>query len=49
MPVIAIIATYNNMFPAFGCAALLLALPYALATMKVRDEVALPQAIKAEN
>lgn len=49
VPVIAITATYSNVFLVFGCVAILLALPYALATIKVRDEVTLPQTINVKN
>ena len=34
VPVIAVVATYGNLFLAFGCAAFALALPYALAMVK---------------
>ncbi|WP_214020131.1 MFS transporter [Methanoculleus sp.] len=34
VPIIAIVATYGNLFLAFGCAAFALALPYALAMVK---------------
>jgi MFS family permease len=49
VPVIAITGTYGNLFLAFGCIALLLTLPYALATVRVRNEATLPQTIKVEN
>lgn len=49
VPVIAITATYSNVFLVFGCVAILLALPYALATIKVKDEVTLPQTINVKN
>lgn len=41
VPVIAVVATYGNLFLAFGCAAFLLALPYLFAVVKGR--FALPQ------
>ncbi|WP_292365539.1 MULTISPECIES: MFS transporter [unclassified Methanoculleus] len=34
VPIIAVVATYGNLFLAFGCAAFALALPYALAMVK---------------
>jgi hypothetical protein len=49
VPVIAIAGTYGNLFLAFGSAAFVLALPYLLAMMKVRDRVTLPQTVKIEN
>jgi len=49
VPVIAIAGTYGNLFLAFGCAAFVLALPYLLATIKVKDRVTLPQTVKTEN
>ncbi|MDD3622420.1 MAG: MFS transporter [Methanofollis sp.] len=36
VPVIAMVATYRNLFLAFGCAAFVLALPYVLAMIKER-------------
>lgn len=49
VPVIAIAATISNTFLAFGCVAVVLALPYLLAMIKVKEKVDLPQTVKIEN
>lgn len=49
VPVIAIAVTYSNLFLAFGCVAFVLALPYILAMIRVKDTVTLPQVVKIEN
>jgi len=49
VPVIAIAATISNTFLAFGCVAVVLALPYLLAMIKVKGKVDLPQTVNIEN
>ncbi|WP_440949722.1 MFS transporter [Methanosphaerula subterraneus] len=49
VPVIAIAATISNTFLTFGCVAVVLALPYLLAMIKVKGKVDLPQTVKIEN
>lgn len=49
VPVIAIAVTYSNLFLAFGGVAFVLALPYLLAMIKVKEKVTLPQIVKIEN